>query len=654
MDVHDIVMVKREPLENDAFASSTSLEPYVTSLGHRYTIYDNPSQVAFNAESALSECMHMTEAVGECIAELNQEVSTGGARQEDWTRSLRQLRDSARQTTMIAVYGDTGRGKSSLINAILDMPIVPSDGAQACTSVITEIAWHEDPTLLAKIVFLSEKEWADELAPLLQDLNDIGNGPIEDEDTEAAWAKLWAVYHIDRAGLKNMASVTDLVRSNPAVFSWLGESKAIKETDKGMFTDKVQQYIGAARKSMISDAYPTPELWPLIKVVKIYCRSPALSSGSILVDLPGTADTNRARASIATKYVKECDHVWVVMDITRAVNDKNAKELMEGAVRMQLFMDGSYDSGRITLIASKTDQVSPSEVLNGYDLASDETGLKQIVERERECNTELREVQARLDLIRSTKTCTETTASSSANGKRRNSVSDLDHGASKKARILPNQHSTVAQSSAAVMAYATQSQQEELMEIIASARSSTTTTPPKNIQDDIDQNEVRQMELKYELTQLVREKRVLCSRQRSKESAPLMKRNFVQKVKELEEAAAEARDPDNFDPSVPLRDYSHIDPPIFPCSALGYIRIQGLVEGDGEPYCFSDPESTGIPQLQEWCRTIGRTRRKDSYPGLMSRLETLASSIHSYAEAVDTDDVADADSEVMKARWQSP
>ncbi|KZT70922.1 hypothetical protein DAEQUDRAFT_724669 [Daedalea quercina L-15889] len=37
-----------------------------------------------------------------------------------------------------------------------------------------------------------------------------------------------------------------------------------------------------------------------------------LSSSVIGVDLLGTVDTNRARASIATKYIKNSSDVWIV------------------------------------------------------------------------------------------------------------------------------------------------------------------------------------------------------------------------------------------------------------------------------------------------------------------------------------------------------
>lgn len=48
------------------------------------------------------------------------------------------------------------------------------------------------------------------------------------------------------------------------------------------------------------------EFWPLIKVVRIYTKADALSTGAILVDLPGVHHSNAARAAVAAGYLKQC------------------------------------------------------------------------------------------------------------------------------------------------------------------------------------------------------------------------------------------------------------------------------------------------------------------------------------------------------------
>ena len=68
-----------------------------------------------------------------------------------------------------------------------------------------------------------------------------------------------------------------------------------------------------------------PAYWPLIRQVRVRCNARALSTGAILVDLPGVADANAARNNIAKDYMKKCDCVWILAPITRAVDDKTAR-----------------------------------------------------------------------------------------------------------------------------------------------------------------------------------------------------------------------------------------------------------------------------------------------------------------------------------------
>ena len=68
-----------------------------------------------------------------------------------------------------------------------------------------------------------------------------------------------------------------------------------------------------------------PAFWPLIRQVQVKCNASALSTGAILVDLPGVADANAARNNIAKDYMKKCDCIWILAPITRAVDDKTAR-----------------------------------------------------------------------------------------------------------------------------------------------------------------------------------------------------------------------------------------------------------------------------------------------------------------------------------------
>jgi hypothetical protein len=57
-----------------------------------------------------------------------------------------------------------------------------------------------------------------------------------------------------------------------------------KSKEKGLM-DQVREAAGSSSKDKKDDA--SPALWPLIRQVNVRCPSVALSTGAILVDLPG-------------------------------------------------------------------------------------------------------------------------------------------------------------------------------------------------------------------------------------------------------------------------------------------------------------------------------------------------------------------------------
>lgn len=84
---------------------------------------------------------------------------------------------------------------------------------------------------------------------------------------------------------------------------------------------------------------PSAEFWPLIGVVRIYTKAEALSTGAVIVDLPGIHDGNAARPAVASGYMKQCTGFWIVVPINRAVDDKAAKSLLGESFKRQLKYD---------------------------------------------------------------------------------------------------------------------------------------------------------------------------------------------------------------------------------------------------------------------------------------------------------------------------
>ena len=165
-----------------------------------------------------------------------------------------------------------------------------------------------------------------------------------------------------------------------AVSHLLGTKKSIAERDSSLFYTRLQHYVDSKEKITQGDKKEKEkkkkggremEYWPLIKVVRIYVKSPALSTGAVIVDLPGVHDSNAARAAVAEGYMKQCTGLWIVAPINRAVDDKAAKVLLGESFKRQLKMDGGFNA--VTFICSKTDDISLLEAQDSLDLG-DELG----------------------------------------------------------------------------------------------------------------------------------------------------------------------------------------------------------------------------------------------------------------------------------------
>lgn len=119
------------------------------------------------------------------LDELTEALTSGGTAFEDirvWVKQIEDIKKQAQyQRTIVGVVGNTGAGKSSVINALLEEErLVPTNCMRACTAVVTEISYNNenDDPYRASIEFITAEEWERELRVLFQDLID-GSGEVK-------------------------------------------------------------------------------------------------------------------------------------------------------------------------------------------------------------------------------------------------------------------------------------------------------------------------------------------------------------------------------------------------------------------------------------------------------------------------------------------
>ncbi|XP_071084790.1 nuclear GTPase SLIP-GC-like [Haliotis cracherodii] len=304
----------------------------------------------------ISRCEEILHLLGNATSEENREgdcTIVQKARKD--LEKIRQHGDPPEIT--VAVYGDTGSGKSSLLNALLDQPsLLPTAGmGRACTSVVIKIEENKTSSNFeADIAFLTAEDWKTELNVLKRDQEQSDSE--NDEDTgvcDAAHAKVAAVY-----GDFESKDLGIHLERNRDILEQLGTVMKMRASNARDLQDKI---------STFTETHPVDKrhFWPIVKKVVLKVPGSGLCwSGVNLVDLPGVGDSNPARENVARKYMQTCDVLLVVTKIQRAVDSKTVKHTLGDKLFRQLLMDHT----KTVVACTQADDVKPSEVIRTLKL----------------------------------------------------------------------------------------------------------------------------------------------------------------------------------------------------------------------------------------------------------------------------------------------
>lgn len=265
------------------------------------------SELSLNdIESHVRTAFKCIDKLGAALAPNALTVGESETDEHRWVKSLSELKaENTPSKVIIGVVGNTGAGKSSVINAILDEErIVPTNCFRACTAVITELSYNHselpEERYRGEIEFVTLDDWHKELSHLKDDLLD-SRGQLSkdaskaDTDAGVAWAKIKAVYP--------KLTQEEFVRIDPEnlmdeVREFLGTTKKVSASSVEAFYPQLQQYVDStqgksAKKGKRKKGEPklekkpekNPEYWPMVKVVRVYTKARALSTSARIVDL---------------------------------------------------------------------------------------------------------------------------------------------------------------------------------------------------------------------------------------------------------------------------------------------------------------------------------------------------------------------------------
>ncbi|TAQ85772.1 hypothetical protein B7494_g5916 [Chlorociboria aeruginascens] len=610
----------------------------------------------------------------------------GSAAENEHTQHwLTQIGTMADQTvespTIIGVVGNTGAGKSSIINAILDEErLVPTNCMRACTAVVTELSWNSnndpDSKYRADIEFIHASDWEKELRVLFSELLDASGNIRHDassieSDAGVAYAKIRAVYpKIDLAH-----STVEKLLEEPCVRDILGTTKKINRAAPEPFYLALQSYVDSKEKSTEKKKkgerkeMKQMEFWPLIKVVRIFTKSEALSTGAVVVDLPGVHDSNAARAAVAERYMKQCTGLWIVAPINRAVDDKAAKNLMGESFKRQLKYDGTYS--RVTFICSKTDDISITEASDSLGLAEEMVeNWKKVDNFEKEISLqnksveELKESKAIYDEVMNEiddqveiweklkdeiddgKTVYAPTEGSKKRKRSAEPKKSKKHARSRTSLseaedelddFIDDDEAEQSQKDASCESEDEPNHVEPLTAEAVDENIAELKTNKKIARRERTQIDIKVKDLNELIKGLERKKdgieaqmSAICIAGRNDYSKSAIQQDFAAGIKELDQENALEEDEENFDPDEDVRDYDEVarSLPVFCVSSRAYQKLSGRLQRDNDVPGFQSLRETEIPQLQAHCKTLTEAGRASNCRQFLNNFCQLINSLN--------------------------
>ncbi|XP_015260533.1 PREDICTED: nuclear GTPase SLIP-GC-like [Cyprinodon variegatus] len=294
----------------------------------------------FSEESILSEVKKIMVNVYENLPK------------KDYTKLINFLKTkitdlSTDKREMVGVFGKTGAGKSSLINAVIGKAnLLPSGDINACTSVMIKVEANMLNKYEAEIEFITKEEWQDEVWSMLQYLGvddvpennndeDVGEDDSDDDDddddeNDEYKKKLSAVYGKDWRQIpkeklmewKTFEKIPEFLESRTKFLKY--DSAEMLSEGIAKYTRNVSNQEGGKKINML--------YWPLVKCVTIKVPDIPLLQHVTLVDLPGNGDRNKSRDNMWKRIVGKCSTVWIVAELNQAAAEKESWEILKSAV----------------------------------------------------------------------------------------------------------------------------------------------------------------------------------------------------------------------------------------------------------------------------------------------------------------------------------
>eukprot|EP01122_Echinamoeba_exundans_P010257 TRINITY_DN379_c0_g1_i2.p1 TRINITY_DN379_c0_g1~~TRINITY_DN379_c0_g1_i2.p1 ORF type:complete len:1137 (+),score=200.40 TRINITY_DN379_c0_g1_i2:100-3510(+) len=394
------------PVEDEDETLEGQIRRTLKDLDNHKQTLKSPEQMISEYEALDAQCRARAEQALDTEDKLSEVFKTlpaqGAPLKEIWTSHWSQALSEARRNlqrpmeeVIIGVYGESGAGKSSVLNAVIGEYVLPTNSSAGCTAAATELVYRPNGYQVTvqfmdkqtfntlKMAFVRQyklekaQKARDFIRAIWGDVEVPASGKVElptplEFDSLLGTTKSFSFPTIQQA----RACVAKFVDSTDtgAAVQFVAALAPVVSTKHATRSTTAS----SAPKATAKRAKPDPKLWPIVKILKIEGPWKILSGGVKLVDLPGSGDYNKARQDAADDFMTKCKHLWICSNIKRAATNAQVADLlgMSKRAKQEALMRGLLASACV--VATQADDVNEAEVRRNLGLTDMELAKSEI------------------------------------------------------------------------------------------------------------------------------------------------------------------------------------------------------------------------------------------------------------------------------------
>ncbi|KAM0324397.1 hypothetical protein ACHAQA_008179 [Verticillium albo-atrum] len=274
-------------------------------------------------------------------------------------------------TRTVGFVGDSGVGKSSLLNSLLDRAGLARTGSSgaACTCAATEYHYHDRNDFRVEVILFSQDDIDNQVRDLLRayrqfhrSRSSTAEQPANlEEEARIATDTFKSMF---RGQLRDLSCLHEESEEDAQQRLHRLSTQARPTHLERPFTCDTLDECSQLLENLSSErlAAQEPAVWPYIKKIRVHLRAHILNRGLILVDLPGLRDLNRARLRITQRYlVEDCDEILAVCHIGRATTDEGVVSIIDLATEARLTKIGIVCTNSENIEAEETKRERPDQ-----------------------------------------------------------------------------------------------------------------------------------------------------------------------------------------------------------------------------------------------------------------------------------------------------